>query len=189
MKCNRLILFLLVVTALAPLTSWMLAAFGVNVRSLISEEGLRWLFVDGLDAAFNVCVRHFILLVIVFSSFRWVYRHAVKSHRRSRALIATGTAAFVLLSVLSLLAFSHNSPLLNISGQLWPSSPFVQGLPEALCVCALLLISLFGYMDGLFTSIDRFVEMLTDGFHRYGRWMLIAMIVGLDCEVVKFMFQ
>lgn len=186
---NRLTVLLIVVSALLPLASWLMAAFGMEVRSLISEEGLRWLFRNGMQSAFTVDVQQFILLLLTVAALELAQTFCYGSQHRRRAVMVTAFAGVLMLASLVFLAQAHNSPLLTVSGQLLPDSPFLSGLPQLLILSVWMLTVLYVYANGRLTSLQRFVDLLTAGFGQYGQWMLMAMLCSFDYQVVKFLMQ
>ena len=63
---SSILLLLIVLSILLPITSWMLSAFGYDVQSLLSDEGLRWLFQHSVSNFFSphTCCLLFFLSVM-----------------------------------------------------------------------------------------------------------------------------
>lgn len=181
------LIVLLLLAILLPFLSWLLSALEFQVRSLLSEEGLRWLFKYGTESLINYWVILFILFLIDVGIFRyislWHQTHIVQYGPRLYA------ALFVLcgLVLLVLGAFLRHSPLLSVTGEFY-HSPFLCGLP-----CALLLLSgigglIYAVFSQSITTLTQLTECLTNGISRYSVLLLLAMCLSfiIQCSLYCF---
>ena len=187
-KVSSLVLVLLCVTALViPCLSWLLSAFGLPVRSLLGEEGWRWLFAYGMDSMGG----HWIILMIwvctAVGSMRvsGLIRTDISSSRNG--VIATGVVAVSYLSVLLLFAIHPHSPLLGITGTLYHSA-FMWGLPCALCMGCMLCSIVYGIVSGHIHGLDDVFRLITYGVSHYSSWILCAMLLSFQWACLCFCF-
>lgn len=180
----------LIVPALAcvavciPPASWMLSACGCSCRSLLSDEGLRWLFLHlpGLLATpLTACA-------LVWASAVGALERCARIHRHgaSRTLAWVATAAALALGVLPLLAFLlPHSPLRGITGGLWPS-PLLTGLPVIIPLVLLAAAMLYAYLGLYLTSPARLGLLLSWGLRRHALWILAAMLLSFIHGTVEY---
>ncbi len=177
MKTDRLVtLILLLLTAallLLPLVSWIASLAGTDVRNLLSGEGLRWMFLHGGSLPFGYLTSLTIITVITIGAYSYVglpeARYTTTSFRLT-LLLAT------LFDILLLLALFHpRSPLISLTGRLFPS-PFFYGFPFALCIGLLLTSLFYGILARRLTTASALVTFMTTGLQRYPRIIILVMI-------------
>lgn len=180
----RPLLLLLALSALLPLASWFAEAFGMPVHSLLSAEGLRWLFTDALSAAFSLPVQQFILALMAWGSVREVL---VRRPLRARlACVATLFLALLLVGLFVWLAVADSSPLLSVTGMLWPYSPFLRGLPQAVSLSLWLLALVFARVSGIASTLAQCTHLATAGLQRYPLCVLASLIFSFDYYALLF---
>lgn len=156
--------------------SWMLSAFGYPCRSLISEEGLRWLCLHllGLTATpLTACALLYASAVGAWEICARIYRQG----GTRTALWTTALAALALCSLPLLALVLPDSPLRAITGGIWPS-PLASGLPAIIALIMLAVAVLYGYLNLYFTSPGKFCLMLSWGLRRHAVWIVAAMLVS-----------
>ncbi|MCF0196830.1 MAG: hypothetical protein HUK03_06300 [Bacteroidaceae bacterium] len=182
-------LVVLLVALLLPMVSWLLAAFGYPVHSLISEEGLRWLFSRGLRVSFSVPAQHVILCLLAASTLVSVCRNSRLYPRSHLALALVAVLTLLLGGVLCWLAWGVGSPLLNVTGNLFPISPFLEGLPAVVSLCVSFLAMVYAYAQGQVSDLRQFTRLLTVGFRWCGTWMLAVLLLSFDIQTTLFIFR
>ena len=140
---SYLILLLIVVSVMLPILSWMLSALGINCKSLLSEEGFRWIFYH-LPI---VCANKWnVLCITSVIGIGGVMRSGILDRKENSDIKALYTVSIVLVLLVALLmvcALHPHSPLLSVTGEV-RNSPFIHGLPivfiwcdiSFVCVCA-----------------------------------------------------
>lgn len=165
--------------------SWMLSAFGVPCNSLISDEGLRWLFhhLSELTATpLTACT-------LVYAMAAGALRLCLRIHAQGRqplALATTLMAALALVTLLGLSALLPQSPLLGITGGLWPS-PLLHGLPFMGGWALLALALTYAAAAGRLTSARQMAQWLTLGIRRHAAWVVAAMLLSFIHGVLHYM--
>lgn len=165
--------------------SWMLSAFGVPCRSLISDEGLRWLFhhmAELTATPLTACT-------LVYATAAGALRLCMRVHARGKhpmALATTLAAALALVALLGLAALLPQSPLLGITGHLWPS-PLLHGLPFVGGLALLALALTYAATAGCLTSARQMALWLTLGIRRHAAWAVVAMLLSFIHGVLHYM--
>lgn len=165
--------------------SWLLSAFGMPCRSLISDEGLRWLFhhLPGLATTpLTACT-------LIYAMAAGALQLCIRIHRQGTqpfALLTTLAAALLLFSLLGLATLMPQSPLLGITGGLWPS-PLMHGLPFV-CGLSLLALSLvYAAAAGRLATPRQFARWLTLGIHRHAAWIVASMLISFIHGILHYM--
>lgn len=155
------------------LFSWIVnvADTGLNVRSLLSTDGLRWFFGTFTYNQGTSLVVWVLMLSVslgaVSSSGMW--RALLSAFKRERllyrskvALLTSAGIAVVLLLVYCLMAFLPHAVLLGITGDLFPS-PFSAGLVPAVSFALIAAAIVYGLQNGTLASFYDVFLILTCG--------------------------
>jgi len=165
-----------IIAFLLPFISWFLAAIGLPVNSLLSDDGLRWLFIQMPYLIINYPVALVICAFSAFACLEYVNWGEDFSANRMPVLVSLAVALFI--DVLLLLgAFHPHSPLISLAGRLI-SSPFLHGLPFILCFGVVLVAYVYGILTRQIIQMTSFRDFICAGFHRYGAWMILSMLVS-----------
>ncbi|MBQ3991704.1 MAG: hypothetical protein II645_00960 [Bacteroidaceae bacterium] len=171
-----------VVAGIVPFVSWVLQALGFPVRSLLSDDGVRWFFQHGAESLFGYGVLVGIFALCAFACLRFVGMG--ESVRRGPLIVCLLFAAS-LDTLLLLAAFHPRSPLISLTGSLWPS-PLAHGLPFALCLGLILVALLYGVLVRAIRDTSTFARFLCSGYTRYAVWMVLLMICAFIFQCLKF---
>ena len=172
--------------AVLPFASWLLGLLGLPLRSMFSDEGLRWLFLHGGESMFSygamVCAACFVALgSMVYSGIDG------SDYRRTPFLVSLFFAAII--DALLLLAMLHpHSPLISLTGSLWPS-PFLHGLPFALCIGLQLVALIYGLQVRRVHDLHSFVEFLCAGLVRYAPWIVFVVLCSFVWNGLKYVLN
>ncbi|MGN0232918.1 MAG: hypothetical protein ACI4B5_00665 [Bacteroidaceae bacterium] len=164
--------------------SWMMSAFGYPCRSLISDEGLRWLCLH-LD---SLIASPLTTYALVYTSAAGALEICIRIYRRSRFTTSVWTAilvALVLLGVPMLAFILPDSPLRAITGGIWPS-PLMHGLPVIIAVIILVVAMLYAYLNLYLTSPEKFCFMLSWGIRRHAIWVVVAMLLSFIHGTLRY---
>lgn len=185
---STILLIILCLTAfLIPFLSWMLAAFDIPVNSLLSDEGWRWTFTHGMDAFWNYGLQFLILLLTTIGVLEYVITRSRGSIHR-KALYASSFVALFLLCLLLMAALLPQSPLLSLTGGL-RYSPFIYGLPMALCFIAIISSLIYGLMARCIQSLGDFADFVSYGLHRHAIWIVIAMMISYQYQSILYILS
>ena len=180
---NYLVLTLVVAQLLLILVSWFVTAAwpDLPMRSLLSSEGIRWLFGSFAQNLLTPLLAWLVLGSVAYgtvvSSSLTELRRPITSRQRS-ALQFVAIEALIFLAVLLLLTLIPQAPLLSATGQLFPSA-LSDGLVPFVCFAVTVMALTFGFTTGRFTTLRDMVRSLTIGF---GKWSSLFLLYILGME-------
>jgi len=155
------------------LFSWIATAAdtGLKVRSLLSADGLRWLFGAFTYNLGTGLIVWILLLSVSLGAVRtsglWgvalsALRHRRLPYRSKVALLSSAGMAAVLLTVYCLMALLPHAVLLSVTGGLFPS-PFSAGLVPAVSFVLAAAAIAYGLQSGTLASFYDVFRALTAG--------------------------
>ena len=161
---------LIVVVVIA---SWVVAALSADmtVRSLLSSEGVRWLFASFTT---NIASPLLVWLILLAMAYGTVVRSAFGSDflasRRGRPLSYRQKYAYRIVLILFtflfvtmlLLTMLPHALLLSVTGHLFPSS-FSSSLVPGLSFTVIISAAAYGIVSGRFTGITDVLESFSRG--------------------------
>ena len=143
------------------------------------DELLRYLWLHGTERAASEWLVYTILFLMAVGS---VIRSKVFQVRDIDAIVSA-IVVFITCNVLLLLsAILPNSPLLAVTGRVFPS-PWSYGLFQSLCIVCVVVSFVFGIVSGTLHSARDVLQLLTYGISRWPWLILLAMIVSLVFDV------
>lgn len=182
---NKLTPLLLLLLLLLSLYSWIGSACGLDVRSLYSADGLRWMFSHFVP---NVSGAPWgeILIGLITISIIWhsgiiysVSRRA--SLKQKRALSLAILVLIVECVVIACLLLPPAMVLLNPFGTI-AHSPFLRGLYGAMCVGIVIVCNVYGLSSGHFVTladtIEAHVALLRQGLPLLLNVILVSQLVA-----------
>ena len=89
--------------------------------------------------------------------------------------------------LLLLAAFHPHSPLISLTGSLYPS-PFLHGLPFVVCFGLMLVAYVYGVLTRRITSLSSFRHFLGYGYERYGALMVLSMLLSFIFHCSRYVF-
>lgn len=185
---SYLILLLTVIAVMLPVCSWMLSALGFDCKSMLSEEGWRWVFCN----LPTVCVNKWnILCIAAVMGTGSVMQCGIldrKTSQGTQALYLVAVVLVLLVAVLLLSALHPHSPLLSVTGEL-RNSPFIQGLPTVFIWCVIFLSSFYAVQTQRIRTAGDFADLLTYGIRRFSSVIVIAMLLSFIIHCVLYIFN
>lgn len=173
-----------IVAVTLPFISWILSALGLPVDNMLSDDGLRWFFLHMPEPFMNYYVVLFILSLSALASLQYV-RFGEEERSSRVSLTVCFVLAFLIDALLLLAALHPRSPLISLTGRLFPS-PLLHGLPFVLCFGIILVAFVWGLLTRQLTSLTTYRLFLSEGFRRYGSLMVAAMLVSFICYCVRY---
>ena len=145
------------------LVSWIVTAAKpeIGMRSLLSEEGVRWLFGHFTSNLLTPLLGWLLFGAMTYGAVRCSgivaplrnLRRAYRSSYRQRfALQVVAVEVIVVVIIILLLTLVPHAPLLSVTGSLFPSS-FSHSIVPLLCFCTTLFALTYGTFSGSFTSL------------------------------------
>lgn len=185
----RCSLVLLIAELVLVLLSWILAAtMTEGVRSLLSGEGLRWLF--GRFARFVASPPLAWLLLLLIAGGCLVRSQLLSRRQGYRDRIALRfSLAFLLAYVafLLLLTAMPHALLLSATGSLFPSA-FSAGLVPAVAFGLVLVSVAYGSVSGRFRSLGDVLDSLSFGIRRGAPLFFVYILLIQFYESLRFVF-
>ena len=173
---------------LLMLVSWLLSAVWPmsGVRSLLSGEGLRWLFGHFSGMMATPALVWLLLLSMAAGCLRASRLLRLgNSYRESRALILTVMLLAVYVTVLLLLTALPHAVLRSVVGGLWPS-PFSHGLVPMLAFVIVSLSAFYGLIAGHFGRLSDIYDSLLDGVRAGAPLLLFYVLLIQFYESLMF---
>ena len=106
-------------------------------------------------------------------------------HRDVDAIWTSIVVATICIISLILLAVLPSSPLIGVTGSLYPS-PWVDGLIPALCTSAIIISVTFGLVSGKINTLRTLLDNLTYGIQRWPWAILAAMAMAVVMRLFCF---
>jgi len=185
---SYLILLLVVVSIMIPIISWMLSAMGFDCKSLLSEEGWRWIFYNIPIVCANKWNVMCVSLIIGIGS---VIRCGIldrKNRKDANALYLVSVILVLLVAVLFIFALHPHSPLLSVTGEI-KNSPFIHGLPTVLIWCVIFLSVLYAVQIQRIKTIEDFSDMFTYGIKRFSAVIVVTMLLSFIIRCLAYIFN
>lgn len=180
---DYLVVALAAALLLLILVSWFVTAAwpDLPMRSLLSSEGIRWLFGSFAQNLLTPLLAWLVLGSVAYgtvvSSGLTELRRPITFRQRS-ALQFVAIEALIFLAVLLLLTLIPQAPLLSATGQLFPSA-LSDGLVPFVCFAVTVMALTFGFTTGRFNTLRDMVRSLTVGF---GKWSSLFLLYILGME-------
>ena len=196
MTLRKVVDYLVVALAAAKLllilVSWFVTAAwpDLPMRSLLSSEGIRWLFGSFAQNLLTPLLAWLVLGSVAYgtivSSGLTELRHPITFRQRS-ALQFVAIEALIFLAVLLLLTLIPQAPLLSATGQLFPSA-LSDGLVPFVCFSVTVMALTFGFTTGRFTTLRDMVRSLTVGFGKWPTlWLIYILAVTFYFSLLYFL--
>lgn len=184
-----LCLALAVGEAMLALLSWILSAtMTPGVRSLLSDEGVRWFFGSFTAMVGSPQLAWLVLLLIaagcVSSSDILKAQH---SYRGRMALRVALLFLIIYVVLILLLTATPHATLLSATGSLFPS-PFSRSIVPVAAFGATLVSLVFGLMAGRFRTLADVVGALSEGIRRGAPLFILYILLLQLCESLRFVF-
>lgn len=188
----RLAFGLLLAELLLVLVSWLLSAMPtIEVRSLLSGEGVRWLIGRMCDSIASP-----MLVWILFASMGWgclqrcglLSRTATSSRHDHTALISMFVLLVLYVGSLLLLTAVPHALLLSATGSLFPS-PFSIGFIPLVTLGVALSAMAYGITSGRFASLTDIYDSLLLGIRSFAPIVLFYILIAQIYYTVLFVFQ
>ena len=154
------------------LVSWIVTAAKpeIGMRSLLSEEGVRWLFGHFTSNLLTPLLGWLLFGAMTYGAVRCSgivaplrnLRSAYRSSYRQRFALQVVAVEVIVAVIIILLTLVPHAPLLSVTGSLFPSS-FSHSIVPLLCFCTTLFALTYGAFSGSFTSLTDMFRALYAG--------------------------
>lgn len=188
--CAFILLFLQVITIL---TSWIYGALypQLNIRTLISAEGLRWYIGCMTDNIAQQPVAWIILLsmtwgILTQSCLPKSLCKLKRGENNYMEKFALKISFWVFLSTIAIIIYLSATPhaiLQSITGDVIPGSLSHGSIP-ILCVMVGITASVYGFLSGNFNRLSDLFESCAIGISIASRyWVLYLLFIQLYCSI------
>lgn len=143
------------------------------------DELLRYLWLHGTDRAASELLVYTILFIVAAGS---VIRSKLLVVRDVDGLVSAIAVAVISNVLLLLSALIPDSPLLGVTGKVFPS-PWSHGLFQSLCIECIIVCFVFGIVSGTLHSRRDVLELITYGIVRWPWAILLAMVVSFFINI------
>lgn len=143
------------------------------------DELLRYLWLHGTERAASELLIYTILLLMAIGS---VIRSKLLVVRDTDGLVAAIVVAVISNVMLIISALMPSSPLLSVTGKVFPS-PWSHGLFQSLCIECVIVSFVFGIVSGTLHSRRDVLELITYGIARWPWAILLAMAVSFFINI------
>ncbi len=196
---NRLIRIMLIHIAVLLIVSWLAAALGFEVRSLLRSEALRWML-SGLSS-FTLSHTAVALLMTVVALGALQHSGLTEAlwhllmHRSTypvtlrlrRAFGLAALCALLYVGTWALLILWPHSPLLSVTGRLWPS-PFSEALAPLAALGIVLTSAVFGRTSGRLQGGAETMRLLYVGLQLHAVWLCAATVIHAFTTMLHYAF-
>jgi aminobenzoyl-glutamate transport protein len=187
-----LVQIVLVAQVVLLLVSWLIAAAMPQsaVRSLLSSEGIRWLFgslTGNLATPTLLCL--ILILMAVGAMRKSGIRHLfVRATYRQRFAQRVVIAELVLLFiVLLLLTAVPEASLLSVTGVLFPSS-FTDSLLPVFCIVVIAVCLSYGFVSGRLSTCEDALDAMSSGLSRWRGLVVLYLVLAEFFESLRYVF-
>ncbi len=181
---TSLTIITVVAWCLLALLSWLLSAMMVGgVRSLLTGEGLRWLFGNMTEGLLSPLLVWLILVAMSWGCLKGIRSNRSVAFRSKQAFRVAVLITLAYGAVITLLSAMPHAVLLSSTGTLW-HSPFSRALIPLTCFGAMLFCMAYGLVSRAFTSLSSIVEAMLDGLRSavplfYAYMLLMPLVLAL----------
>ena len=187
----NVILLLIVAELLLVFASWLWAATTTTegVRSLISEEGVRWLFGNFTDILSGPWLVHLLLLSMAGGKL-WrsgLQRMSSKSYRGRLAIRLTIITFLLFVVVLLLLIAVPHAILLSATGAVFPS-PFSRAIVPLFSLGVVLVSTVHGWASGRYVSFADIVGSWSYGISQAAPLFVLYVLLMQLYKSLLFVF-
>ena len=182
---------LMLVQLLLMLVSWIWSAAvpASGVRSMLSNEGIRWFlghFAEMLATPLLVWI------LLLAAAYGCVVSSGLlrgqRTYRAQRARVVTILFAVVYVGIVLLMTVVPHAVLLSADGSLWPS-PFSSSLVPLVSFGIVAAALIYGTVSGSFLTLGHAVQSLVKGLQSAAPLLLLYILLAQLYFSLSFVFQ
>lgn len=172
----------LVLAAVLPFLSWVLSALGAPCRSILDDEGLRWLFRHASDCLHSRLVMFALCCLMMQGVIKKSLLPLGETFRKPRFYRFAAVYAVVLILIF-VAALSPDSPLLSITGGL-AGSPLLDGLFFLGWFSFMVFCLCYGH-----SKREPWMQTLTYGIRSHPLAIPFAVVVSFCYQCIEYMIK
>ena len=139
------------------------------------DDLIRHIWMHGTARVASPLLTHALMILIAIGSL--IHSRLFRHHDVDAIWTSIVVATICIISLI-LLAVLPSSPLIGVTGSLYPS-PWVDGLIPALCTSAVVISITFGVVSGRINTLRTLLDNLTYGIQRWPWAILAAMAMAV----------
>ena len=170
---------LLVLAALLPFLSWVLSVLGVPCRSILDDEGMRWLFRHVSDCLHSRLVAFALCCLMMQGVIKESLLPLGKTFRQPRFYRCLAVYAVVFIGIMTA-AVWPGSPLLSITGGL-AGSPLLDGSLFLGWFSFIVFCLYYGH-----SKREPWTQMLTYGIRNHPLAIPFAIVVSFCWQCIVY---
>lgn len=189
---KRLPLIMLACIPLVAFLSLIGGVYGVNVRSLVGSDGLRWsvshcVLNIGM-ARFQYVIFALIGLGVLVESGLPAVARGHWSLKQRRAFMLTVIVVVICTSLILGMILFRGGPLLSAVGTVANSS-FLEGLPGMIILLMILAGNVYGYTSGRFVSLADTIDAHVSLLRAMAPYFLTLVIASELVACIRYVFM
>ncbi|NPD91454.1 AbgT family transporter [Xylanibacter muris] len=184
---------LLVSNAVLFVGAWLFAAGfpDMGIRSLLSAEGIRWVFSNFISSLQTPLL---IYIILVFMAYGCVRESGILSlahffkgvaYRQRLALWFTLAVVVLYIGMIVFLTCIPHALLLSVTGELWPS-PFSAALVPVISVGVMFVTVVYGGVSGSFHSFSDVIIAVCSGISSASPVIFLYILAMQFCSCVLY---
>jgi aminobenzoyl-glutamate transport protein len=155
------------------LVSWLITAASpeTSVRSLLSNEGIRWFFGTFTSNVASAPLTWIVVAAMAYGALRQsgmistLAKPKPRTYRQAFALRIVLAELLLFAIIIVVVAFIPHAALLSVTGELFPSS-FSRALIPIVAFTVTILSVVYGLLSAHFLSWQQVFEGMTDGIRQ-----------------------
>lgn len=188
---------MLVAQVMLFLVSWLVTAASpeTNMRSLLSNEGIRWFFGSFTD---NIAVQPLVWIIILAMACGMVKdsqitdvlwrRKQRPTYRQTFALRIVALMMIAFAVIIFLVAFMPHAPLLSATGRLFPSAFSKSVIPIIAAVCTIAAAT-YGLMVGVLRNATDVVMAMAKGIAKAAPLIVLYVMAAELFASIVYVFH
>lgn len=149
------------------------------------DDLIRHIWMHGTARVASPLLTHALMILIAIGS---IIHSRLFRHHDVDAIWTSIVVATICIISLILLAVLPSSPLIGVTGSLYPS-PWVDGLIPALCTSAVIISITFGLVSGKINTFRTLLANLTYGIQRWPWAILAVMAMAVVMRLLMRLFM
>lgn len=149
------------------------------------DDLIRHIWMHGTARVASPLLTHALMILIAIGS---IIHSRLFRHHDVDAIWTSIVVATICIISLILLAVLPSSPLIGVTGSLYPS-PWVDGLIPALCTSAIIISVTFGLVSGKINTLRTLLDNLTYGIQRWPWAILAVMAMAVVMRLLMRLFM
>lgn len=184
-----ILIALLLLQLLLVVASWLINAMlpHTHIRSLLSGEGIRWLFAHAVDNQLSPLLPWLMMVSMACGAVRFLLRLPVGLRLVDHPGRVTVAVLLFPVAALLLLTCTPHALLLGVDGALFPGS-FARAVVPVSAFLVLAAAVVYGLLCGRLRTLAETFQMVVSGLYTLVPWIPVYMAGIQLWESIRFVF-